>query len=741
MANSIERAVDGAQMQQSGRLNSSVGTVGFQASVQRAPVGSNGFAEAMQNFVKAGTNAYGAYKDEKLKTADARSNEIIRKLTPDQRREAISAGTLLYQDDPDAMNMLRYKTGRTAAYDVEDEIQQKLQSGEFDGKDRDYLDKYRQQRLTDASKAYAESAGINESDPEYQRGYNEDIVHRSASIFDLHGQRRSKWFQSQAAVNTRGDLAPLLDDPEVMNTPSGGEHIANYFNHGIASNQFPTDQSVMSSLTQLVNDAQNKPGGGNLIQSLRGQTLNVLGGARKVEDLMGADVLDNAIVKANENEYKKNADRTRSFSLGITQAINQDDAATGWSMLQKLRGDNSWVQQGDEMTPQKQMLIQAEQHLMTRVKEDSQKRAEGMKQATMQDNRMDVLDKAYAARIAGENVPVSPKDQAVDHNVTGEFKESDGPTFAARTMDRINNSGLSDEKKDAMRAQYLNADYEGGPFQTYYKTLITDAQREWATSVRHGEAGDMPRLQELQRAYATNSATIGAVFPDQADFLEQLKDLADGAITPEVLIDQQRSKNGISPDEQKFRNDEWMNMMNDTSNKDLSSIPGPLQRLARTIYDGAIERHGNPKLAREKLAQWLQDNTVAFSEKDDDSAYIGRLDKRTLMASPEDVNSWKAGQEIVNKTMQGLLETPAWVGASASVSSDSSTGDILISSPTGRRVRLTKQSLQLIYKAQQEAAQQKAFREGVDEAKGRQNSIEGLKSSSKQFAKEGLKSF
>lgn len=721
MANQIERAVDGSQMQQTSRLASSVGTVGFQASQQHAPVGSNGFAESMQQFVRAGTNAYGAYKDEQMKTADARSNEIIRKLTPDQRREAISAGTLLYQDDPDAMNMLRYKTGRTAAYDVEDEINTKIASGEFDGKDRDYLDKYRQQRLTDASKAYAESAGITEDDPEYQRGYNEDIVHRSVSIFDLHAQRRSKWFQSQAAVNTRGDLAPLLDDPEVMNTPSGGEHIANYFNHGITSNQFPTDQSVMSSLTQLVNDAQNKPGGGNLLQSLRGQTINVLGGPRKVEDLMGADVIDNAIVKSNENEYKKNADRTRSFSLGITQAINQDNASDGWAMLQKLRGDNSWVQQGEEMTPQKQMLIQAEQHLMTRVREDTAKRSEGMKAQTQQDNRMDVLDKAYAARIAGENVPVGPKDQAVDPNVTGEFKESDGPTFAARTMDRINNSGLSDEKKDQMRAQYLNADYEGGPFQTYYKTLITDAQREWGNSVRQGEPGDMPRLQELQRAYASNSATIGAVFPEQADFLEQLKDLAEGAVTPEVLIDQQRSKKGISPDEQKFRNEEWMNMMNDTSNKDLSSIPGPLQRLARTVYDGAVERTGNPKLAREKLATWLSENTVAFSEPDDESAYRGRLDKRTLMASPQDVNSWKDGKEIVEKTVAGLLETPAWAGSSATVSSDSATGDILISSPTGRRVRLTKQSLQLIYKAQQDAAKQQQFREGVDKAKAKQS--------------------
>ena len=85
------------------------------------------------------------------------------------------------------------------------------------------------------------------------------------------------------------------------------------------------------------------------------------------------------------------------------------------------------------------------------------------------------------------------------------------------------------------------------------------------------------------------------------------------------------------------------------------------------------------------------------------------------------MNSWKDGKDIIERTTQGLLETPAWAGASATITSDENTGDILIESPTGRRVRLTKQSLRLIYKAQRDAAQQQAFREGVDEAKAKQS--------------------
>lgn len=721
MANEIERAVDGSQMQTSSRLASSVGTVGFQASVQRADVGNNGFAESMSNFVKAGTNAYGAYEAQAQKTADARSDEIIRKLQPDQIREAISAGTLQYQHDPDAMNMLRYKSGRAAAYDVESEIQGKIANGEFDDKDRKYINEYRQTRLAESATAFAKASGFDPEDPEYQRGFNQDIVGRTASTLDAHDSRRSKWFQAQTSVVARGDISPMLDDPEIMNTPSGGKIMADYFNHGIQTRQFPTDQSVMTAFSQMVTDVQSKPGGAGFLNSLRGQTINILGGPRKVDDILGPEVIDNAITKANENEYKRNADRTRTFDLGITQALNQDDAATGWSMLQKLRDTNSWVQQGDTMTPQKQKLIDAESHLMNLVKQDSARRAESTKKSVQADNRMDVLEQQYAARIRGEHVPVKPSDQAVSDN-TGEFKDSDGPTFAARTMDRIKNSGLPDAKQDQMRAQYLNADYDGGPFQTYYKTLITDAQREWQGSVRSGTAGDMPALQELQRAYVTNAAVIGNVFPEQADFLEQLKDMSESGIEPQVLIDSQKANKGISKDEKNFRDDEWAQLTNDTANKDLSSIPGPMQRMARTVYDGYVERTGNAALAKYKLTEWLGQNTVAFSEKSDESAYMGRLDKRSLMASPEDVNSWKDGKEIVEKAVTGLMETPAWQGSSATVRQDPAVpSDILIESPTGRRVRITKQTLQLIYKTQQDALKNQQFREGVDKAKAKQS--------------------
>ena len=708
MANEIAKAVEQSKMGGTQRLSGSTATVQFQAAAQRAPVGNNGFAEEMQRFVKAGTNAYGSYQEQAQKAADERSNEIIRKLTPDQRREAIANGTLLYQDDPDAMNMLRLKSGRSAAYDVESEIQTKIQSGEFDDKDDKYLGEYRQQRLAQSAADYAKSVGIDENDPEYQKGFNADIVQRNAVLFDLHAQRRSKWYQAQAAVNMRGDLGAALDDQSIMNSPEGAQVFSGYINDGLKNGQFPSDKQALDSLNMLVKEAMNKPGGSKMLTNLGEQELQVLGGPRKIKDLLDPDVYQHSIVTAQANEYKRNADLNRDFELHLTTAVSQEDPATGMQQIQAIRARNNWLQDTGDMTPQKAALINAEQQLIQRVRQNSAKIAEDTTKAIQTDNRVAVIKNALAARIDGKQVSVDPKMQEVTAD-TGEFKDSDLATAASQIMQDIDRAQLPDAQKDQMRAAYLRADKEGGPFQSHYKALIVDAQREWANAVRAGEPGDMKRITELQRAYAADPATLGAVFPESADFLEQMKDAAESGIDPQILIDAERSKK-VSVDERKFRDEKWTELMNDTSNKDLSSIPGNLQRTARTLYDGYNERTGNPEQAKQKLSEWLQKNTVAFTEPDDESAYRGRLSKKDLMADPNDVNSWNSGKEIIEDTLKGLAGNPEWADTSMDVTTDGN-GNIAITSINGRRIRISRESLRLIHAARQQAAAEAKFQE------------------------------
>lgn len=719
MANEISRAVDQSRFGGTEQLHGSTATTQFQASIQRAPVGSTGLAEAMQQFIKSGSAAFGTYTEQRQKTADERSNEIIRKLTPEQRREAIANGDLLYQHDPFAMNMLRKKTGRSAAYDVEDEIQIKINNGEFDNKDRAYLEEYRNNRLAQASKSYAESAGIDERDPEYQSGFNSDIVQRNAGIYDLHARRRSAWFQSQQVVNMRGDLAPMLDDPNVMQSPEGGQIIASYFNTNLQNGSIPSDKQAIDSLTLLVKDAQQKSGGSNLLRAMRDQTINVLGGPKKISDLIDPDVYENAITTAEANEYKRSQSQTRDLELGITQALNQESPATGYQMIQALRARNGYLQGSDNMTPQKQRLLDAESRLLTQVREQSKATAASTQKAIQSDNRVAYLKQRYQARIDGQNVSVDPKFQP--DIGAGEWKGVDAMTAANEIMADITNSNLPDAKKDEMRASYLRADYQGGPFQTYYQALITDAQREWNNAVRSGELTESSRITELQRAYAADPATIGAVYPEQADFLEKMKDMADSGADPSVLLAAEKSTKGLTLDERRFRDETWKEVKNDSSNKDLTALPGNIERIARSLFDGYNERTGNPKQAKEKVSEWLQKNTVAFAvDPDNADTIFGRISKKALMADPADVNSWQGGQQIVEDTIKGFNENPQWADTGLTVEATDS-GDIVISSLNGRRARIAKADLQRIYQVRQKVAAEERFNAEVKSTKRTQH--------------------
>ena len=161
MANGIAKALGQSSQSTSGRQGFRAGTgAGYQAARVKPETVDTGLGAALQNFVKNGANAFASYESNKQATADERSNEIIRKLSPEQRRQAIGDGTLLYKDDAEAMQQLRLKSGRNAAYEVDNEIQSEVQQGKY--RTRGELDEARQTRMEQKSKNYAEMAGIDQ---------------------------------------------------------------------------------------------------------------------------------------------------------------------------------------------------------------------------------------------------------------------------------------------------------------------------------------------------------------------------------------------------------------------------------------------------------------------------------------------------------------------------------------------------------------------------------------------------
>lgn len=688
-----------------------------QGATHVAPQGDNGLASAMKNFVGTATDAYKQYDQTMKSRAEERSNEIIRKLTPEQRRQAIQDGTLLYKDDPYAMTALRQKTGRNAAYEVDSEIQGKIQAGHF--RTREDMDAYRQQRLADRAKSYAEQAGIDPEDTDYKRGFDTDITSRNAALFDQQNQFLSKNLEAQASIEARNDLTPLMSDPTFLGSRDGAVVVSGYINNGLSSGEIPSDREAINAVTMLVNDSVVRDGGAAMLRNLKDMKINVLGGATTVENLLGPEVYQDLLTKADTETYNRNAKRSEDLDLGIGNALAQTDVAKGWQLLNELEHKNDWVQTGEQMTPQRQKLINAKAQLQAALKQQSATGLAALEKRAQADNRQLGIDQAFDARMRGENISVDPKFLPVDEN-TGEYKESDMATYAAAKLVQIDRMDIPDAEKDAKKLAYLKADYKGGAFQAAFQTLTQDAAQEWKAAVIQGKPDNLKRLYELQRAYNTNPAILAQLYPESAGLMETLKWMGSNGIDPQVMIDAERNK-PKTQEETRYRDEQWASIKNDSSTADtLKYLPGQFETMARSVFDAMSNNTGDSSAASQAVTEFLQKSTVTFTEKSGtygfrNTSFHGMVSKADLQVDPENVDSWQAGQAIVEEAIQGLSKDSVW--GMSGISVQARDGNIIIQNMTGARMEIPRENFQKLGQERARAAAAQAEQEKIESVK------------------------
>lgn len=688
-----------------------------QGATHVAPQGDNGLASAMKNFVGTATDAYKQYDQTMKSRAEERSNEIIRKLTPEQRRQAIQDGTLLYKDDPYAMTALRQKTGRNAAYEVDSEIQGKIQAGHF--RTREDMDAYRQQRLADRAKSYAEQAGIDPEDTDYKRGFDTDITSRNAALFDQQNQFLSKNLEAQASIEARNDLTPLMSDPTFLGSRDGAVVVSGYINNGLSSGEIPSDREAINAVTMLVNDSVVRDGGAAMLRNLKDMKINVLGGATTVENLLGPEVYQDLLTKADTETYNRNAKRSEDLDLGIGNALAQTDVAKGWQLLNELEHKNDWVQTGEQMTPQRQKLINAKSQLQAALKQQSATGLAALEKRAQADNRQLGIDQAFEARMRGDNISVDPKFLPVDEN-TGEYKESDMATYAAAKLVQIDRMDIPDAEKDAKKLAYLKADYKGGAFQAAFQTLTQDAAQEWKAAVIQGKPDNLKRLYELQRAYNTNPAILAQLYPESAGLMETLKWMGSNGIDPQVMIDAERNK-PKTQEETRYRDEQWASIKNDSSTADtLKYLPGQFETMARSVFDAMSNNTGDSSAASQAVTEFLQKSTVTFTEKSGtygfrNTSFHGMVSKADLQVDPENVDSWQAGQAIVEEAIQGLSKDSVW--GMSGISVQARDGNIIIQNMTGARMEIPRENFQKLGQDRARAAAAQAEQEKIESVK------------------------
>jgi len=662
MRNLINQAVQGQERTGVERLRDS-GRLGYRAATYQSSQVDDSLAQAIKRFGQQSAELYGTYKQAKVKQADERSNEIIRKLTPEQRREAISNGTLLYQDDPDAMQALRFKSGRDAAYEVETELQQKIQGGNF--KTAQELTDYRQARMVDKAKAYADAAGIDLNDRDYQRGFNADIVRREAAAYDLHARKLSEQNQNIAQMVATSDLGNMFDDESFLRSPTGPKDFADYFSYNLAHGGIPTAEMATGVLRQSLENNVSKPGAEAFFQTVGDQSVLMYGQPMKIRDIVGNQALENFKVQAGEAAFSRNRDTYKAFTFGLQDASQQVNPHKGLAMLEQLEGQLRKAQPSDAVTQQFQQVTNARSRLLGRLEEDSVTRATAMDKQVKAGNRLAMFDAKYAQRIQGDNVSTDWRTSETNEN-TGEFKAEDAANFAINTMSRIDQMQLTDDQKDSLKLQYLRADYADGPIRKHFQTLTGDAVNQYngLVTAESAEVTDKntQRIREFQRIYQRDPATIASLYPEQAALAERVGLMERSGIGLETMVDSERRRKGLTREEQILQEQKWSEFLRN-SKTSIRYLPSPLRDAARTLYDSELYRTGDETAAQGVVNGWLDKSAVLFKKgnQSGDGASLGAVQKRTLMVDPQDANSWTQGRDILKDTIRQIARAKPWI--------------------------------------------------------------------------------
>lgn len=697
------------------RLRARGGGTGYRAATIQAENVGPSLLDSLANFAKAGFDMYQAHDQKRKDLADERSNEIIRKLTPEQRRAALNNGTLLYQDDPYAMQALRTKTGRNAAYLVDDDVMQKVKNGEF--RTRDEMEKYRHERLQEGAKSYAEQFGIDAEDADFQRGFNADITERNISLYGAHDSFLSEQAKKGAVVNSRVELNGVLQDPEMLRRQDTPEFFEQYINKGLASGSIPSDAQATQLISQQFSDISNRAGGANFLMGVADRKVTLNGVTSTYRELMGEEQWNALMVTAQKSQFEHDAKLSEGMRLKINSALLQEDPRVAWEQIQGIKAELNKYQPDEQMTPQREQLINAEMQLQGKMAQWTAAQAQALDNQKKGMNKMRVIEEQFNKRLNGEYVSVDVKDMPTNEN-TGEFTHSDMVNFANQKLAEIDAMDIPDAAKDNLKLQYLRADSENGAFRTAFGTMVSDAGMEWNAAVMNGSLPDKtPALDNLRRIHNANPSLVAALYPDKAELFQTLDLMESQGVNPQVIIEADRhratrSKQLLDEDEKAFES-----ALNSSKYEEIARLPTPLRNGARMVFDAAKYRTGNEKMAMEQMAKFLTDNTHTFTDDDVAGGAVGVVPKSMLQVT-DDPNSWEYGRDLVEEQRKALIKMNPWITGeqlSVSVQGDS----IFFTVATGERWRTDKETLQKQWQYNQEQLKEKAYAKEREKANKR----------------------
>ncbi|ANM46343.1 internal virion protein [Morganella phage vB_MmoP_MP2] len=664
----------------------------------------------LSDLAEWGAKGYALYEEQAKSKAEERSNEIIRKLTPEQIRAARNSGTLLYQDDPYAMEALKFKIGRNSAFMIDSDIQNRLDT--FDSREK--LDEARYKALQEGAATYAQQYGFDPEDEVFKKGFDNDIVERNIALYGKHDQIISQRNQNAALLNSRTELNGALQDPAFLQSPESAQFLSDYVTNGLLMGTIYNDNQGKQLISQTLTDISQREGGALFLQNLQDKKITLDGAETSFKDLLGDAQWNLLQTQASEAQFNTDAKKNEQFQLSINSALNLPDLKDGWATLQQLKAELNQWQPSEDMTPQRQQIINAEKQLQDAMRKQQDEIVKKMDKQQQTVNKNAVIEDVFNKRIAGEWVSTDVSQMPSNEN-TGEFKQSDMVNFAQGKLREIDAMSVPDEVKDELKLKYLKADSRDGAFRKAIGTMIEDAAGEWQGAVVNGSMpAETPALDSLRRLRNANPQLIGALYPEQVELFNTMDMMDRMGIDTQVLIDSDRSQRSLTKEQRVEDERAFAAALNDSRVPEIAYMPNELRDSALKIYNSWKYRTGNPNAAMEQVQKYLSESTTTFSNDKAASGTVGVIPKYMLQVT-DDPESAEQGQAILEDIIQKRIEMNPWVyNGVLNVSTQG--GNIIITDATGdgvARMVLSPEELRSEYEymimKQRETAEKEAI--------------------------------
>ncbi|WP_350616950.1 hypothetical protein [Pseudomonas sp. HY7a-MNA-CIBAN-0227] len=620
--------------------------MGYQAARIAKPDGPDySLADSLRNFVKAGGDAFNSYDQSMTSQGAGRANEIIRKLSPEDRRSAREDGTLLYQDDPYTMKALRELTGRSAAHELDQEVQTWVSEG--GPKTRKELDDFVQDRREKGGKAFAEMDGLDYDHEDFQRGFNDSVSQRNAALVDTFGRRQSEEHKVNAALRFQGDLSALVSDPAFMRSPEAAQVVAGTIANGLRTGVLAGTAEARKALGGFLQDSTARDGGVALLSAIGEQKIPDSGGEMiAVNDWLGRDHVENLQATAAKSEQTMKTARVEKFHGQLTAALNHPDVNTGLAMLEQQLVQTKRDTPTDVMTPEIQTLMGKQEVLQNRRRQaTAQLNVETVKNQQFQ-VQVQQIRRQYARKLDGEMVSTDSR-LLPTTTETGTWRHEEAETYAANLeLSDIERMGLPPRDKTNLVLQYVKGDRKDGPFRKIMNEWGDQAEEQLQGLIASGDTQRFyPALDRFRELVKADPSGMAMLYPERAGIAATLNALdSQGTDGMSLFVTNAQMDAKLPPEARAAQNKQFSTTIRESQSA-MQYMPDSMHAIALMVYKGHFAATGSADGAKAATQKWIADNTVVF--KAYGGSQSGTVFKSEMLMDPGDVTSWKAGSEAL----------------------------------------------------------------------------------------------